>query len=633
MDDLSKILNKEQREAVEVFTGPHLVLAGAGTGKTRVLEYRALRLVQRGVRPSSILLLTFTRRAAFEMLSRANRHDRRLKQVSGGTFHSFALKLLRKHGNLLGFENSFSVLDRGDSEDLIGKIINDLNIKERRYFPKKGTLNDIISKSINKELSIAEVLEKDYEHLLEWERHIKLIGDRFAKYKLDRDLLDYDDLLVFLHLLLEKNDGVRQKINDQYQFIMVDEYQDTNKLQAKIVYQLAKNHKNVLIVGDEMQSIYGFRGANFENMIDFPKKFPKSHKITLEENYRSTQEILNLANCVLDQVEGPVYKKYLTSKRSGSEPLYCQFKSQKEEAAWVAEKILQINNQGVFLRNLAVLFRAAYQSAPLEIELASRGIPFKKFGGIRFIETAHVKDVLAHLRVVVNPKDELSLRRILLLLEGVGEKKADELIKKNYKSYSAYNGYKNLKRLFDLLKKIDNKNSTPAEKIAEIVDYYTPTLRRIHDDYPQREADLQALIEIALNYQDLQEMLSDFALEPPDHSAASYYAGNRQDDWLCLSTVHSAKGLEWHSVFLIQIQEGRFPLPKATNTQEEIEEERRLFYVAVTRAKENLFLTSTQGILRSFRDAWFFNKPSRFIEPLIENKVLQTQNLTKKDNA
>jgi len=622
-EELIHVLNPAQRQAVEAFTGPILVVAGAGTGKTRVLEYRALRLIQKGVDPLSILLLTFTRRAAQEMISRAARHDPRLRLVAGGTFHSFALEILKRYGKLLGFNNSFSVLDRGDNEDLVGKIISDLNLSVKKYFPKKTTVAEIISKAVNKELSVGEVLVQDYEHFLEWEEHLELVKAKFAKYKLEHNLLDYDDLLIFLYQLLEKFPHIQREITNRFRFIMVDEYQDTNKLQAKIIYKLGENHQNVLIVGDEMQSIYAFRGANYLNMFEFPKMFPQARKITLEENYRSTQEILDVANGVLDQVEGQVFKKYLFSARNGQKPLFLQFKSEKEEASWVTEKILELASRGIPLRKMAVLFRAAYQSASLEIELASRGIPFKKFGGIRFIETAHVKDVLAHLKVLVNPKDELALRRILLLVDGVGEKTAEEIIR--FASWRTNFRLENLKKLFDLLEKIKDKNLKPAEKIAKVIDYYLPILRQNYDDYPQREQDLKALMEIALNYEEVDKMLADFALEPPDHSAAAFFAKDSLEDWLCLSTVHSAKGLEWQTVFIIQLQEGKFPLSQALKSQEELEEERRLFYVAVTRAKENLFLSAAYGQRRIFSDSWYFNKPSRFVIPLIEKGVLEAK--------
>ena len=645
------ILNVAQQQAVDTINGPILVAAGAGTGKTRVLEYRTLSLVKSGVDPKSILLLTFTRRAAAEMLARAARHDMRCREVAGGTFHSFSLGLLQRYGKLLNL-NAFTVLDRADSEEIIGTIIAQLNLRDKKYFPKKRTVTDILSKSVNKLASIETVLEDDYPHLYEWAKPIELIGARAAAYKRERNLLDFDDLLFYLQALLAEHEGVRRRIHEKYQYIMVDEYQDTNKIQEHIVYQLGVGHGNILVVGDEMQSIYRFRGAEYANMIRFPKRFGGTHIVKLEENYRSTQEILDVANAVIDQVAGEHFKKYLASDRSGEKPVYKQFKSPREEAAWVADTILERVNAGISLRSIAVLFRAAYQSAPLELELAARRIPFKKYGGIRFVETAHVKDVLAHLKVIANPQDELSWRRILLLIEGIGEKTVDKLFnsvviklaglleEKNEAQQAAQlhgeepfqdqtlssNLIESLRPLYYLLVKIKDPNLRPSQKIADIVEYYGPILRQRFDDYPQREQDLTALVELSQPYDHDEDLINDFALDPPDQSAVD--VRTYDDDFLTLSTVHSAKGLEWNTVFIIQALEGKFPIVRPESKPEDIEEERRLFYVAVTRAKERLYLSSTHGRFSGYYDSWYMNKPSRFIESLLDKDVLESTLLT-----
>lgn len=634
---MQDLLNPAQHQAVTTLNGSILVVAGAGTGKTRVLEYRTLELVKNGVDPKSILLLTFTRRAASEMLLRAARHDIRCKDVSGGTFHSFSLEVLKRYGKIMGI-NDFTVLDRGDSEEIVVKLVSDLHLRDKKYFPKKGTVTDIISKSVNKDIPIELLLENEYPHLFEWAKALELVAQKYASYKKGHKFLDFDDLLSYLYELVRDYEGVRFKIQNKYQFIMVDEYQDTNKLQGKIVFELARGHGNILIVGDEMQSIYAFRGAEFTNMINFPKVFSKTEKILLKENYRSTQEILDVANNVLDQVEGEGFRKHLESDRHGEKPQYRQFKSAQEEAGWIAQKILDlVNDDGLSLRDVAVLFRAGFQSAPLEIELASRGIPFKKFGGIRFVETAHIKDVLAHLKVVVNPQDEMAWRRILLLIGGIGEKTVDKLVSgmrylvfgddANKKESSKYHipntkySSGELRKLYELLKTIKDTSLRPAQRIADIIEYYRPILRRIHDDYPQREQDLEALVEIVANYTEDGQMLNDLALDPPDHSALN--ARMDEHEWVTLSTVHSAKGLEWNAVFVIQLQDGKFPMVRDNTKQADIEEERRLFYVAVTRAKEKLYLTSTQGRMKSYYDSWFFTRPSRFVEPMLDGKLLQ----------
>ncbi|MCR4264180.1 MAG: ATP-dependent helicase, partial [Candidatus Roizmanbacteria bacterium] len=582
--------------------------------------------------------LTFTRRAAAEMLARAARHDRRAQEVSGGTFHSFALATLQRYGKAVGLE-TFTVLDRGDSEELIGKVVSDLRLGQKKYFPKKHTVLNILSKTINKDISVEQILEDEYPHLYEWAQAIELVGINAAKYKRQRNLLDFDDLLYYLYSILEENDQIRNKIHEKYHYIMVDEYQDTNKIQAKIVHQLASGRGNILVVGDEMQSIYRFRGAEFTNMIEFPRFFVKTQQIPLETNYRSTQEILDVANNVLDQVEGEGFKKHLTSDRRGEKPQYHQFKSVKKEAEWIAEKILSFSRNGESLNEIAVLFRAAYQSAPLEIELAARGIPFKKFGGIRFVETAHVKDVLAHLKVVVNHFDELAWRRILLLIEGIGEKAVETLLHNTvvvqlsglsvdtpnseqvHQGGSLQNKEK-LRPLFELLTKINKEGVTSSEKLSEIIAYYKPILRAKYDDYPQREQDLDALIELSQPYEKDEDLLNDFALDPPDQSAMEITTAD--NEYVTLSTVHSAKGLEWGTVFVIQAQEGKFPIVRPESKPEDVEEERRLFYVAVTRAKKRLYITSSHGSMRGFYDSWYMSKISRFVEPMIESKVVET---------
>ncbi|KKR71475.1 MAG: ATP-dependent DNA helicase, DNA helicase II / ATP-dependent DNA helicase PcrA [Microgenomates group bacterium GW2011_GWC1_41_8] len=631
---LNSILNQAQQKAVLTHDGPILVIAGAGTGKTRVLEHRTFELIKKGIDPKSILLLTFTRRAAAEMLARAARHDRRAQDVSGGTFHSFALATLQRYGKAVGLE-TFTVLDRGDSEELIGKIISDLRLGSKKYFPKKHTVLNILSKTINKDISVEQILEDEYPHLYEWAQAIELVGINAAKYKRQRNLLDFDDLLYYLHSILEENEMIRSKIHEKYHYIMVDEYQDTNKIQAKIVHQLANGSGNILVVGDEMQSIYRFRGAEFTNMIEFPRLFIKTQQIPLETNYRSTKEILNVANNVLDQVEGEGFKKHLTSDRSGQKPEYHQFKSSRKEAEWIAEKILSSSRNGESLDEIAVLFRAAYQSAPLEIELAARGIPFKKFGGIRFVETAHVKDVLAHLKVVVNHFDELAWRRILLLIDGIGEKSVENIMTRSDLSelkgqtLLEQSGYFKLRPLFELLMKINKEELTSSEKLSEIINYYKPILRSKYDDYPQREQDLDALIELSQPYEKDEDLLNDFALDPPDQSAMEITTAD--NEYVTLSTVHSAKGLEWGTVFVIQAQEGKFPIVRPESKQVDIEEERRLFYVAVTRAKKRLFITSSHGSMRGFYDSWYMSKMSRFVEPMIESKVVES-NLLQESN-
>ncbi|MDP3804569.1 MAG: ATP-dependent helicase, partial [Candidatus Omnitrophota bacterium] len=424
--DIKKELNASQLAAVAATEGPLLVIAGAGSGKTRVIEYRVMNLIQHNIDPSSILLLTFTRRAAHEMLSRASRHDGRCKDVEGGTFHSFAYKTLKRYARTLGFSDSFSVLDEGDSIDAVWKCAARLKLFDGdKRFPKKDTLRSIISMSINKGVHIEEILDKEYPHFSDYVSEIEDLRKEYAKYKISKNYVDYDDLLVYLKILLA-DERVRKRVAAKYHYIMVDEYQDTNALQGDIACLLAKEHSNIMVVGDDAQSIYGFRGASHKNIMEFPARFSDCKIIVLEENYRSTQAILDVANSALEGMANK-YSKCLVSARgkSGKRPKMLFFKDAYEEAECIAESIKNIEDGGLGLNSQAVLFRSAYISIPLQAELARRNIPYQVFGGLRFYETAHVKDVMAHLRVVANSKDELSWARLLMLIDGIGPKRAD----------------------------------------------------------------------------------------------------------------------------------------------------------------------------------------------------------------
>jgi DNA helicase-2/ATP-dependent DNA helicase PcrA len=423
-------LNPAQYEAVMTLDGPVLVIAGAGTGKTRTITYRVARLVEIGVNPESILLLTFTRKAAQEMLSRASLLlDARCDRVSGGTFHSFANLTLRKYAQLLKYDNSFTILDQGDAEDVINLLRTQEGYDRAKVrFPRKQTLYEIYSKSINTETPIEEIVLNEFPHYYEQVEDIVKLFRIYNTYKAKHNLMDYDDLLLNLKRLLEEFDDVRKKLSNQYKYIMIDEYQDTNKLQADIVRLLGMEHRNVMAVGDDSQSIYAFRGANFRNIMDFPKDFPGTKIIKLEENYRSTQPILNLANEIIDRAREKYTKVLYTRKPGGELPVIVIAPSENHQSKFVVQKILELREEGIPLNQIAVLFRASYLSFDLEIELAKANIPFVKFGGFKFIETAHIKDIVAHLRVILNPNDVISWHRILLLLDGVGPRTAQKII-------------------------------------------------------------------------------------------------------------------------------------------------------------------------------------------------------------
>jgi DNA helicase-2/ATP-dependent DNA helicase PcrA len=619
-------LNSAQYEAAVTTAGPVLVVAGAGTGKTRTLVYRVAHLVESGVDPAHILLLTFTRRAAGEMLRRASALlDGRCDRVAGGTFHSFANTVLRRHGRVLGIDATFTILDRGDSEDVINLLRADLGLdtKERR-FPRKQAIAEMYSMAVNKSVPLAQLLEEEYGHLLDHLPQLLELHTRFVEYKRDRQLLDYDDLLVKLRELLHTSAEVRQRLSRTYRYIMVDEYQDTNAAQAEIVRLLASEHDNVMAVGDDAQSIYSFRGANFRNIMDFPNLFPGARVIALQENYRSTEPILTLTNAIIERARERYTKNLFTSRAGGPVPMLVAAENEQYQSRFVSQRVLELREEGVPLREIAVLFRSSFHSFDLELELARCDIPFVKRGGFKFIETAHIKDVLAHLRVVVNPRDAVSWHRILLLLEGVGPRSSEEIIRwvfaegeaaARLESFPRRGFSTELQALAGLLRRLHGLADDPAELLDQVLPYYEPILRRLHrEDYPKRRKDLEHFATIAARYRDLGTLLTDMALEPPSDSVGGVLAADPEEGLLTLSTVHSAKGLEWHAVFVIWVADGKFPSLYSLR-DEELEEERRLLYVATTRAKEELYVTYPISMFDRGL-GMVMGKPSRFIEDI-----------------
>ena len=621
--DYKNELNKAQLEAVESINGPYLVIAGAGSGKTRVLVHRVAYLVEQGVRPEQILLLTFTRRAAEEMLRRASLLlDERCKKISGGTFHSFANMILRKYAKLLEISNNFTILDQADAEDAVNLVRTQLGYhKSEKRFPRKHAILEVISKGVNKSEEIADVLYDEYPQFMEFTEEIKKIRQEYNKYKRQKSLLDYDDLLVFLKNLLSKHEEVRASLSAKYKYIMVDEYQDTNKLQAHIACLLAADHANIMVVGDDAQSIYSFRGANFKNIIDFPKIFKNTKIITLEENYRSTQPILNLTNAVIAQAKEKFEKHLYTKKKEGNIPVFLDCPDENSQSCYVADKILELREEGVVLKDIAVLFRSGWHSNDLEIELASRNLPFAKYGGQKFVEAAHIKDILSYLRIAYNAQDQVSWLRALLLIPKIGPKTATRIIEaviNDTKDKELLRKNEDLVKLLELLKSVDCQRDAPAKIIEKFLSYYQPLLKIKYDDFNKRLNDLDSLLRIAERYSNAEQFLVDMALEPPERSLVEAGKRDKDDAPLILSTIHSAKGLEWHTVFLIYVAEGHLPSYLSLETDDQIEEERRLFYVAATRAKVNLFLLKPHidRSPRSFMDGGgsVFTQVSRFLE-------------------
>jgi DNA helicase-2/ATP-dependent DNA helicase PcrA len=595
-----KVLNPNQLKAVMTTDGPLLVIAGAGSGKTRTLVYRVARLVETGVPPEGILLLTFTRKASGEMLERAaGLADERCRYVSGGTFHSLAHRVLRSHAGLLGFKTTYTVLDRSDMEELIQSLVQEMQVDRGSIrFPKKSTLANIISKAANLETGVEGLISEEYAQFLEYAPRVNNLCRLYGEYKKENQLMDYDDLILFFRKLLAENQEIRKQLGAQYRYIMVDEYQDTNTIQADIVKWLAHEHRNVMVVGDDAQSIYSFRGANYRNMFDFPKLFPETRIIKLEQNYRSTQPILNLSNALMAQAGEKYTKCLFTERRDGNVPRAIDARTEPEQAMYVCQAIREHLGSGLSLKEMAVLFRAGYHSFELEVELARQGIPFVKYGGFKFMESAHIKDLLAHLRAVVNKEDSLSLGRVLRLVKNIGQNKSQAIIRwmREEKCHpwqvaewpGAGKAEEGLKTLGELLRQLEGKGIQPKRAVELAAQYYDPILRERFDDFPRRKRDLEQLLPMAGRYQRLRAFLDDLMLEPPNSSADM--GREQRKDFLTLSTVHSAKGLEWTAVFIIWVVDGYFPSAKANASMEAIEEERRLMYVAATRAKEDLIL-------------------------------------------
>ncbi|NOX66697.1 MAG: ATP-dependent helicase [Chlorobi bacterium] len=618
-------LNHAQFEAASAVEGNYLVIAGAGTGKTRTLVYRVARLIELGYDPKSILLLTFTRKAAREMMGRAAQLlDNRCSRINGGTFHSFANLTLRRYAKSINLDSSFTILDQGDSEDVINLIRGQLDLaKLKKRFPNKKTILRILSLSVNTSRTVEDILDSEYPHFAQYSDKIKEIKELYEKYKRSNSLLDYDDLLIYLLEFLTHKSGAAKLLLSNIKFIMVDEYQDTNKLQADIVKALSTFNNNVMVVGDDSQSIYSFRGASFKNIINFPSLFPGSKLIMLEENYRSTQEILSFANHIIDFAVEKYPKELYTRIKDGELPAIISADNENMQSRFIVDRVLELREEGVPLNEIAVLFRSSYHSFDLEIELNKANIPFIKFGGMKFVETAHVKDVLAFLRISMNPRDFVSWYRVLLLHEGIGPKRAqlimNELASVDLKNVDLTNSITNSKfhsKIVGLLEIIQNLNKNyklPADKIELILSYYNPLFKSKYDDFNKRKKDLDALINISSNYDSTETFLADMALEPPRDSVIDVNEEDKEEEYLTLTTIHSAKGLEWHSVFIMHAMEGFFPNSMAYDSIDSLEEERRLMYVAVTRAKQNLFLSYPMNVFDRM-SGYTLAKPSRFIE-------------------
>lgn len=631
--DLEKALNPAQLQAVMSGDGPHRVVAGAGTGKTRTLVYRVAWLVSQGVAPESILLLTFTRRAAQEMLRRASTLlDDRCRRVGGGTYHGFANQVLRRHGERLEFHPRFTILDRSDSVDLMGILRTEAGLdRTGQRFPRASTLVDLFSKHVNTQRPVRDLMESDLPRFLDHLDEVVDLQGRFRRRKKEQQVMDYDDLLVHLRDLLVGHADVRQKLAQRYRYVLVDEYQDTNRLQAHISALLSTAHRNLMVVGDDAQSIYGFRGASFRNILDFPKIFSDCEDTMLEQNYRSVQPILDLGNAVLRSATQKLDKKLFSRLGGEEKPVLLRAVDEVAQSDYVCRRVLELREEGVALGDMAVLVRAAWHANALELELQNRNIPFRKFGGIRFVEAAHVKDLIALLRLAVNPTDDTSWFRVLQFFEGIGPKTARSIAthvidrggdprvlvqpKLTAKRYGP-----DLRVLSELLTTVSDQDLDMSARLSAAAGQMEKWLVERYDDAVLRAQDFEVLQIVADRYQELERFLADLAIEPPDFSRGRP-TDDDEDEALTISTVHSAKGLEWHTVFVLNMNTGRFPGYQALNEEDDLDEERRLFYVAVTRARRRLYVLKPEE-LTTRSQGWQVGELSPLLADLPDLKAL-----------
>ncbi len=588
--DYENLLNKEQLEVVKNGDGYTLVLSGPGSGKTRTLTFRVAYLLENGVKPENILLLTFTKKAAKEMLLRINNLvGSKAYDVLGGTFHHVGNYYLRKYANKIGYESNYTILDQEDSRDLIQVIIEDVD--PEGDLPNKKTVQKLISLATNSNQSIVEIAEEEIRSSSGIEK-ITEIKKRYEKRKREKNLMDYDDLLTKWLALLEIPE-LKKKISGRFEYVLVDEYQDTNIIQDKLLEKLSSENKNLMVVGDDAQSIYSFRAAEIKNILNFSEKYP-AKIFKLETNYRSTPQILELANRIIKNNNSRLEKELKSIKEQGKNPMVACLASQREQSRFIVQKLKEEINPG----SSAVLFRAHYHAAGLELELAKEGIPYIVRGGTRFFEQAHIKDVSAFLKLLVNFKDETSWLRVLKKQSGIGDAYAQRATKviTNFRSEKELISNKEkvlvnlptriapkVEELLNLAEKIAEMEATEKSLNFLLNNWYKGKVEE-YENPKDRMDDIKQLIELSADYDNLKEMLSDFAL------SEEFNVSQKKDNVLTLSTIHQAKGLEWDSVFIISLKEGKFPHQKSVE-EGKIEEERRLFYVAVTRCKKNLFLT------------------------------------------
>jgi DNA helicase II / ATP-dependent DNA helicase PcrA len=630
--EYKKELNEEQLAVVMAPDGPILVIAGAGSGKTRVVTYRVARLLELGVSPDSILLLTFTNKAAREMLYRVGHLIKMdTRYIWGGTFHHIGNLILRQNSRRLDYKSNFIILDNEDAKDMIELATKEARIDTReKRFPKGQVLKAIFSYSVNTMQDVEETVNARYPYFLEILDEISSIQKRYIEKKKISNAMDFDDLLYLWHRILGEDEALRKHYASVFSHILVDEYQDTNKLQAEIVDFMGLINRNVTVVGDDAQSVYSFRGSSFQNILKFPECYPEARVYRLETNYRSTPEILDLANHSISHNTRQFDKNLKAVKLSGAIPVITPLRDVMQQAEFVAQRVLELKDEGIPLNEIAVLYRAHYHCMELQMEFTRRGIPFEIRSGLRFFEQAHIKDLVAHLRVMVNPTDEISWKRILTMLPRIGKKTADRLyeylktvedplslfitkkIGEQFKSIQR----ENTEQLAKLFAELDvlQKHDALSDMISAVLKHgYTDYLKNTYPNHQNRLEDINQLMNFSSQYDSLVDFLSELSLMS-GISGEEAVSESEEDKRVVLSTIHQAKGLEWKAVFVIWCAEGRFPNPKAVE-EGEIEEERRLFYVAATRAMDQLYLCYPLMVFDRQAGSVIM-RPSRFVAEL-----------------
>jgi DNA helicase-2/ATP-dependent DNA helicase PcrA len=648
--DYRKELNEQQLAAVtatgtdgSVNSGPMLVIAGAGSGKTRTLTYRVAWLMEHGVTPERMLLLTFTNKAAKEMLRRVEGllpHD--ISAIWGGTFHHIGNRILRRYGKLLGYGSDFTIMDREDQKDMLDACLKESKIDTRQErFPKGDVLAEIYSLVVNTERSVEQVLDEQYDYFSPLAEPVKTLRDVYTERKRKANAMDYDDLLVNALRLLTEHEEVRERFQEQFLHVLVDEYQDTNKIQADLIDALTAKHQNVMVVGDDAQCIYSWRGANYRNILGFPERYPGARVFKIELNYRSVPGVLNLAN---EAIKGNVHqfaKNLQATRTGGAKPWLVPCGDSNQQAQFVAQRVLELREEGVDLNDVAVLYRAHFHSMELQMELTRRNIPYVITSGLRFFEQAHIKDVACFVKVALNPHDEMSFKRLARLMAGVGNATADKLWRVFHplttegrasarpfgegghaeawpSTHPAVpkKAAPDWKQVAAVLNQLADKSGGEkhADEMIEIVleGFYSGYLKAKYENARNREEDINQLAAFSLQFKSVDEFLSQLALLTNLEAEDNSLIKADEQEFLRLSTVHQAKGQEWRAVFVIGLCDGMFPLGRTLDNREGEEEERRLFYVAVTRARDELYLT--YPLYRQMGgDTGGFQRPSRFL--------------------